>query len=108
MDIDAKNNRIVVGKKEKLFSGSLIASDLNLLAVDSLDQPCRILAKIRLNHRPVPATVYAYEKGKAKLIFDEPEMAVTPGQSVVMYSNDIVFGGGIINKVIKFGCMKNQ
>jgi len=101
VEIDAKNNRIVAGEKEKLFSSGLIASDLNLMAVDSLDRPYRVMAKIRLNHHPVSATVYSHEKGTAKLIFDKPEMAVTPGQSVVMYVDDTVFGGGIIEKAIK-------
>jgi len=100
VDIDAENNRIVVGKKEMLFSNGLIASDLNLLAVDMLDQSYRIKAKIRFNHRAVPATVFPHEENKVKLIFDAPEMAITPGQSVVMYFNDWVFGGGVIEKTI--------
>ena len=100
VEIDAKNNRVVAGKKERLFSKGLIASDLNLLAIDRLDQSYSIKAKIRLNHKAVAATAFPHEKGKAKLIFDTPEIAVTPGQSVVMYLNDLVFGGGVIEGAI--------
>lgn len=101
LEIDAVNNRIVAGGKDKLFSKGLIATDLNLIAVEALDQAYAVKARIRLNHRGVAATVYPHEENSAKIVFDEPEMAVTPGQSVVMYTGDIVFGGGIIEEAMR-------
>lgn len=100
LKIDAENNRIVAGGKEKLFSKGLIASELNLIALEKLDRSYRIKAKIRLNQKEVDAIVNPHQGGKAEILFAEPQMAVTPGQSVVMYSDDIVLGGGIIEKAI--------
>ena len=94
--IDAKGNRIVVGEREMLRSKGLVAADLNLIAVDRLDHPCKVTAKIRLKHKGATATVFPMAHGRIKLIFDKPQEAVTPGQSVVLFLNDTVLGGGII------------
>jgi tRNA-specific 2-thiouridylase len=100
LEIDPKNNRIVAGGREQLFSAGLIASDLNLTGLEKLDRSYPIKAKIRLNQEEVDAVVAPHEGDKAHIRFAEPQMAVTPGQSVVMYSDDIVLGGGIIEKAI--------
>ncbi len=100
MKIDAENNRIVVSERENLFSEGLIATDLNLIAVDRIDGPYKIKAKIRLRHKEADATVFPYGTNKAKIVFDEPQMSVTPGQSAVLYSEDTVFGGGIIERAL--------
>lgn len=98
--IDAENNRIMVSDKEKSISEGLIATDLNLLVVDRLDKPYEVKAKIRLKHRETDATVYPLEEGKARILFKEPQVSVTPGQSVVLYTGDLVFGGGIIEQAL--------
>ncbi len=98
--IEAENNRIVVSDREKAFSEGLIATDLNLIAVEKLDKPYKVKAKIRLKHRETDATVFPHEKDKVKVLFEEPQMSVTPGQSVVLYEDDIVFGGGIIEQAL--------
>lgn len=99
--VDAKNNRIVVGDREKLFSKGLIVKDINLVAIEKLDRPHRVTVKIRLNSSPVDATVFPDEKGKLKILFDEPQMAVTPGQHAVFYTEDTVLGGGVIQEALK-------
>lgn len=98
--IDAEKNCIVVSDKEKLLSQGLIAKDLNLIAIERLDRPYRVKAKIRLQHREADATVFPHENDKAEVIFVEPQMSVTPGQSAVFYSDETVFGGGIIDQAI--------
>jgi tRNA-specific 2-thiouridylase len=98
--IDAETNRIMVGDRERSFSEGLIASDLNLFTLVKLDRPHNVHAKIRLNHRAAAATVFPLEGGKVKVLFEEPQMSVTPGQSVVFYTGDIVFGGGIIEQAL--------
>lgn len=98
--IDAENNRIVVSGRKKLFSEGLIATAINLIAIERLDRSYKIKAKIRLSHMEADATVSPHENDKAKVLFDKPQMSITPGQSVVLYSEDIVFGGGVIEQVL--------
>ncbi len=97
--IDASNNRIVVGHRKDLFSEGLIASDLSFVTIPIKDGPYRAEVKIRLGHKEVPATVFPNEKERIiKVIFDSPQIAVTPGQSAVLYSGDYVLGGGTIHQ----------
>lgn len=98
--IDARENRIVVTDRQNLFSEGLIAADLNLIAVEQLNRPYKVKAKIRLKHKEADATVFPLENNKAKVLFYEPQMSITPGQSAVLYTNDIVFGGGVIEKAL--------
>lgn len=100
MDIDADKNRLIVGAKKNLFSKGLIASDLNFLALESLKQPYEVKARIRLRHTAAEATVYPDLKDTVKVLFKEPQTAITPGQSVVFYRDDTVFGGGVIEKAL--------
>jgi tRNA-specific 2-thiouridylase len=98
--IDAQRNRIVVSDRENLLSDGLIATDLNLIALDQLGKSHTVKAKIRLQHKEAEATLFPHENNRAKIMFDEPQMSVTPGQSAVFYSDDIVFGGGVIEEAI--------
>jgi len=98
--INAENNRIVVSGKEGLYSAGFIARGFNLIAVDRLDRPYKVRAKIRLKHEEAEAAIFPHGEDKVKVLFDEPQVAVTPGQSAVLYSGDTVFGGGIIEKAL--------
>ena len=98
--IDAQRNRIVVSDRENLLAEGLVATNLNLIAVDQLDKPHKVKAKIRLQHKETDATLFPHENSRAKVIFDEPQMSVTPGQSTVFYIDDVVLGGGIIEHAI--------
>jgi tRNA-specific 2-thiouridylase len=100
LKIDAQRNRIVVSDRENLLSEGLIATDLNLIAVDQLERSHKVKAKIRLQHKEADATLFPHGNSRAKIIFDEPQMSVTPGQSAVFYSDDLVFGGGIIEQAL--------
>ncbi len=97
--IDAQNNRVVVSHKEP-FSQGVLVTDLNLIAFDAIEQPQQVEAKIRLQHRGAPATVFPPENGMTKIVFQEPQPSVTPGQSVVLYTGDMVCGGGVIQSVL--------
>jgi tRNA-specific 2-thiouridylase len=98
--IDAPNNRVIVSDRKNLFSGGLIAKDLNLIAVKTLDMPHDVQVKIRINHNAADATLFPHERSNARLLFKEPQMALTPGQSAVFYSGDTVLGGGVIEKAL--------
>lgn len=96
VDIDAENNRIVVGDKTDLLSHGLIATQANWISHQPVKQGIEAEAKIRYNDPGKMATVFALSETEIKVLFHEPAEAVTPGQSVVFYNNDIVLGGGII------------
>ncbi|NLG88589.1 MAG: tRNA 2-thiouridine(34) synthase MnmA [Clostridiaceae bacterium] len=96
--IDAENNTVVLGEEKDVYSASLTAYDLNWIAIDFLDKPLRVKAKIRYSANEAEAVIAPIEGGRVRVDFDKPQRAVTPGQSVVFYDGDIVVGGGIIEK----------
>ncbi len=99
--IDAKHQRIVVGERPRVFARGLIVTALNLIAIDRLDRTCDADVQIRLNHKGAAATAYPQHDGRVRIIFREPQLAVTPGQSAVLYAGDTVIGGGIIERAIQ-------
>jgi tRNA-specific 2-thiouridylase len=98
--IDACANTVVVGTHADCFAGGLTAGDLNWIAAEpALKEPRRIRARIRQQHREAGALLTVRQEGGrvlARVAFDEPQMAVTPGQAVVFYEDDLVLGSGII------------
>lgn len=97
VSIDAKANRLIVGGKEDVLARGLIAGQLNILAGPL---PKHAFAKIRYRKKPAPCRLES--EGKTlRVVFDELQEAITPGQSVVFYDGDTVLGGGIIEKVIR-------
>jgi len=98
--IDAEKNRIVVSDRDALLSKGLIAGSINLIAADELEGHCRAKVKIRLQHQGAEAVVSPCDGDRVKVIFDEPQMAITPGQSAVFYLDDTVLGGGVIEEGI--------
>lgn len=95
-DIDTKTNRVTLGDNADLFTDTLHASSINYIAFDKPEGSFRCTAKVRYSAFDAPCTVYPTENG-LKAVFDEPQRAVTPGQAFVMYDNDTVLGGGIID-----------
>lgn len=91
-----EKNTVTLAKNEELFARELTAHQINLISCDSIPSPIKIKAKIRYNQKEQPATAVQIVPDKIKIIFDEPQRAITSGQSVVMYDGDIVVGGGII------------
>ena len=88
--------QVVVGPKSALERTSLTASGVNWI-VDEPHTPLRVTAQIRHRHRAAPATARALGRDRVELSFDEPQLAVTPGQAVVFYDGDAVLGGGWID-----------
>ncbi|SDY88025.1 tRNA (5-methylaminomethyl-2-thiouridylate)-methyltransferase [Tindallia californiensis] len=94
--INPTTNTVHVGPLEKLFSKGLIAKDLNFIPFETLREDMNATVKIRYNAKDVPATLYRIQPDKVKVIFETPQRAVTAGQSVVFYDNQVVVGGGMI------------
>jgi len=101
VSIDAKNNNVVLGDEKNVFSRSLLAHDLNFISIERLEQPMRVKAKIRYSAKEADATISPLDDGMVKVEFDEPQRAITSGQSVVFYDGDIVVGGGTIINVLQ-------
>ena len=95
---DMQLNTVTVGPEEALYTATLIAKDWNWLPFSALSAPIRVTAKARYRHIPQPATVYPAENGNARVVFDTPQRAVTPGQTVVLYQDDMVVGSGTITE----------
>ena len=94
---DAERNTVTLSSNEQLFSDSLTASRINLIAVDNIFTPKKYQVKVRYNHKPCDATVTQTDNDTLTVVFDTPQRAITKGQSLVIYDGDIVIGGGIIN-----------
>lgn len=97
---DMEKNTITVGGNEALFSRSLRAENWNWYPFPALLAPMRVTAKIRHSQSDFPAVVTPEEDGFARVDFDSPQRAVTPGQAVVLYQGDLVIGGGTITQAI--------
>lgn len=93
-------NTVTVGPESALFATALLADGWSWFPFETLTEPIRVMAKARYRHIPQPATVYPMEDGKAKVVFDAPQRAMTPGQTVALYDGDTVVGGGIITEVL--------
>ena len=96
---DMERNTVTVGPNEALFSSTLVANDWNWFPFETLTAPLRVSAKARYNQPPQPATVFPEAEGTARVVFDQPQRALTPGQAVVLYDGDLVIGGGTISNV---------
>lgn len=94
--LDPARNAVVVGDRAALEVRRLIATDVNLIALERLDEPLDVEARIRHNAPCAPARVVPRASGEVDVCFAEAQRAVTPGQSVVFYRGDVVVGGGVI------------
>jgi tRNA-specific 2-thiouridylase len=97
LEIRGDKRQVVVGGGDELYSRMLHAQRVNWIAVDDLSEPMRVQAKIRHRHEPAAATLEKTGNSEVRLIFDEPQRAITPGQAVVFYDGDVVVGGGWIS-----------
>jgi len=96
VELDHASNRVVVGDDAELRSDVCEVRDVNWISFAALDAPVRVMAKIRHRHQPSAATAEPLDATSARVKFDEPQRAITPGQAAVFYSGDIVLGGGWI------------
>lgn len=98
---DMENNTVTLGGNEALFSPALRANDWIFYPFPDLTRPLRVTAKIRHSQFEIPALVTPEKNGYARVDFDAPQRAVTPGQAVVLYQDDLVIGGGTIREALR-------
>ncbi len=96
--IDPEQNTVTLTSGEGLFRSTLTAGEVNLIEVEDLTGPVRVTAKIRYAAKPAEALLTPLADGRVQVVFDEPQRAITPGQSVVFYQGRRVFGGGKIER----------
>jgi tRNA-specific 2-thiouridylase len=102
LSLDAAGQQVTVGPKASLERTRLTASGVNWILATPPSSPLRVAVQIRHRHQPAPAMVRAVPgttsaSGAAEVVFDTPQIAVTPGQAVVFYQDDVVVGGGWID-----------
>ena len=90
-----EKNEVIVGEEKDLYRKELIVNDVNLLLVDEIKDWLEVDVKTRYSTKMAKAKIIE-EKNTIKVVFDEPQRAITPGQSAVFYLDDIVVGGGKI------------
>ncbi len=90
------DNTVVLCDNQALFSRTLTANDLNLIALPRLDAPLRLKAKVRYRQQEQPCVVEQTDEDTIRVTFDQPQRAITPGQAVVLYDGDVVVGGATI------------
>ncbi|NFN98612.1 tRNA 2-thiouridine(34) synthase MnmA [Clostridium botulinum] len=98
VDINPFRNEVVLGDLEDLLNTELIAKDTNYIPFDTLKEPMEVEAKIRYSQTPSKAIITPIEDGRVRVNFNEKQRAITKGQSVVFYKDDLLIGGGIIEK----------
>jgi tRNA-specific 2-thiouridylase len=96
VELDRSTNRVVVGDDADLRSNMCEIRDVNWISFAALEAPVRAEVKIRHRHEPASAMIEPVDANAARIVFDEPQRAITPGQAAVCYSGDLVLGGGWI------------
>lgn len=89
-------NEVIVGEESELYKKEIMVGDINLLLVDEITKSIEVDVKTRYSSKVAKATITMQDADKIKVVFDEPQRALTPGQSAVFYVDDIVLGGGKI------------
>ena len=92
---DKQKNEVIVGEEKELYKKEVIVTDINLLLFDEINEKLEVEVKTRYSSKSAKANIIQ-EGNNIKIEFDEPQRAITPGQSAVFYIDDIVVGGGKI------------
>ncbi|MDO8577970.1 MAG: hypothetical protein Q7R50_02190, partial [Dehalococcoidales bacterium] len=97
VDIAAERNAVIVGPKEELYRDELTASGLNWIAIETPVEPIEVEARVRYRHKEAECTVFPLSARQVRVKFKAPQLAITPGQTIVFYQGDNVIGAGTID-----------
>ena len=95
---DGASNTVVLGDEEALYSRTVWTEEFNWVSLPPQAGPQAVTAKTRYSQTEASGTLYPEPDGGVRMEFDEPQRAVTPGQSLVCYQGDLVAGGGVIRR----------
>ncbi len=101
MEIRKKDGAIILGEREDLYSRSMEVSRVNWVSISQPEEKITCKVKIRYQHPESEAVVYPLEEKRCRVDFFQPQWAITPGQAAVFYREDVVLGGGWIERVIR-------
>jgi tRNA-specific 2-thiouridylase len=96
--LDVGRNRVIVGDRSKATQSECTACRINWVSIPAPTAPIRASVQVRYRSPAVPVNVIPLEDNRIKLVFDEPQFSITPGQAAVLYDGDILLGGGIIER----------
>jgi tRNA-specific 2-thiouridylase len=99
--LDANSNTVVAGDRQYILNTECIVTGVNWITFTELSESLKVRVKIRYKHPEAEAMILPEANGAVRIIFDEPQLAITPGQSAVFYDGDTVVGGGIIEEVLR-------
>ena len=89
-------NEVIIGQNEDIFTKEVICDRVSYMAIEDLEKPMRVRAKIRYNHKGEYCRIEKLPDGRIRALFEQPVRAATPGQSMCFYDGEYVLGGGII------------
>ena len=96
--LNAALNQVIVGPKEEAYQSDCIVSRINWVSIAQPTTPIHTEVQIRYRSQPAAATIVPLEDGRVKVIFEEPQLSITPGQAAVWYDGELLLGGGIIDR----------
>jgi tRNA-uridine 2-sulfurtransferase len=96
--LEAATNRVIVGTKEEAYQHECTVSRINWVSIASPTSPIRAEVQIRYRSQPAAATIVPLADGRVKVMLDEPQLSITPGQAAVWYDGEVLLGGGIIDR----------
>jgi tRNA-uridine 2-sulfurtransferase len=96
--LEAATNRVIVGTKEEAYQHECTVSRINWVSIAQPTSPIRAEVQIRYRSQPAAATIVPLEDGRVKVMLDEPQLSITPGQAAVWYDGEMLLGGGIIDR----------
>jgi tRNA-specific 2-thiouridylase len=106
--IDAGKNQVIVGDRESIQKSEFTVQRVNWVSIAPPTTPIRATVQIRYRSTAVPCTVIPLKDDRVKVVFDEPQLSVTPGQAAVWYQDDVLLGGGVIEREQEWGIGKGR
>lgn len=91
-----EKNELIVGTEKETYKTEMLVNQINLLLIDKIEKPMKVMVKIRYSSKEYPANIEMLEEDTIRVVFDEPVARITSGQSAVFYIDDMVLGGGKI------------
>ncbi|UBF28210.1 tRNA 2-thiouridine(34) synthase MnmA [Kovacikia minuta CCNUW1] len=96
VELDAKNNRVIVGDRAATLAPECTVQRINWVSIPAPTSPIKAEVQIRYRSTAVPATIIPLENARVRIVFDEPQSSITPGQAAVWYQGEALLGGGVI------------